>query len=178
MKYTPRNANSRDQESLLYDSLEPVAKGMGMALLELKVFRSKGRGGSLGNVQVRVTAYKTGIMGVDDCSRLHRAILPRLELAFPGSEVYLEVSSPGIGRLIKDGNELVHFIGRFIKCYRMEASGSGADGSGWIGGILSAVDEKGFTLETQDGEFRLPYEVVAKAKLDEALDLQNKATGG
>ena len=178
MKYTPRVANSRDIEAQAYHSLEPVARGLGMALLELTVFRSKGRGGSPGSVQVKVTAYKNGTMGVEDCSRLHRAILPRLELAFPGTDLYLEVSSPGIGRLIKDGNELVHFIGRGIKCYRTETPGGGADGSGWIGGILRGADEKGFILETQDGKILLPYEGVAKAKLDEALDIQKNGTGG
>jgi ribosome maturation factor RimP len=90
---------------------------------------------------------------------LHRAVLPRLELAFPGLDIYVEVSSPGIGRLIKDGNELVHFIGRSIKCYITETSG-------WIGGVLIYVDEKGFTIETEDGQVQLPYEAVAKAKLD------------
>ena len=172
MKYTPRKTDSRDPESQLYNSLEPVARGLGMALLELSVFQKKGR------VQIRVTAYKSGIMGVEDCSLLHRAILPRLELAFPGLEIYLEVSSPGIGRLIKDGNELIHFIGRGIKIYKTAALDGGADGSGWIGGVLYTVDEKGFTLETQDGKIFLPYEAIAKAKLDEALDIKNKATGG
>jgi ribosome maturation factor RimP len=157
-----------------------------MALLELSLFRGKGRKGAPGSVQVKVTVCKSGIMGIEDCSRLHRAILPRLELAFPGADLSLEVSSPGIGRLIKDGNELVHFIGRGIKCYRTEtAKGAGgsdgsidAGGSGWIGGILSTVDEKGFTLVTQDGKVQLPYENVAKAKLDEALDITMNATGG
>jgi ribosome maturation factor RimP len=117
-------------------------------------------------------------MGVNDCSRFHKAILPRLELAFPGKDLYLEVSSPGIGRLIKDGNELVHFIGRGIKCYRTDTPDGGVDGSGWIGGILCAVDEKGFSLETKEGKIQLPYEAVAKAKLDEALDIKNNAAGG
>ena len=174
MKYTLRTPDARDQQSLLYNSLEPVARGLGMALLELSLFQSKGRKGAPGGVQIKVTAYKNGTMGVEDCSRLHRAILPRLELAFPGADLSLEVSSPGIGRLIKDGNELLHFIGRGIKCYTT----NGAGGSGWIGGILSIVDEKGFTLVTQDGKVQLPYETVAKAKLDEALDIQKNATGG
>jgi ribosome maturation factor RimP len=176
MKYTPRASDP------VFDTLEPVAKGLGMVILELSVFRQKGRGGSLGSVQIRVTVYKAGEnMGVNDCSRFHKAILPRLELAFPGKELFVEVSSPGIGRLIKDGNEMVHFIGRGIKCYRAgqadvksgdiksageNSTAASADGSGWIGGILRSADEKGITLETGDGNIVLPYEVIAKAKLD------------
>ena len=177
MKYTPRITKpsaSKDPEAFLYDLLEPVARGLGMALLELSSFIPKRRKGAPGGVQVRVTAYKNGTMGVEDCSRLHKAIVPRLELAFPGLELYLEVSSPGIGRLIKDGNELAHYIGQGIKVYRnntpgggVDVPGRGSDGSGWIKGILSTVDEKGFTLETGEGTIALPYEAVAKAKLDE-----------
>jgi ribosome maturation factor RimP len=161
----------------IYDTLEPVARGLGMVILELSVFQHKGRGGNLGSVQVRAAVYKAGEnMGVDDCSRFHKAILPRLELAFPGKDLYLEVSSPGIGRLIKDGNEMVHFIGRNIKCYRakdadFQSAGDKSpaalsDGSGWIGGILRSADEKGITLETGDGIIALLYEAIAKAKLE------------
>jgi ribosome maturation factor RimP len=166
MNYTLR---ARDP---VFDTLKPVARGLGMSILEASVSRQKGRGGSSGSVQVRVTVYKAGNMGVDDCSRFHKAILPRLELAFPGNDLFIEVSSPGIGRLIKDGSEMAHFIGRSIKCYRAEHAGqkstdeNPADGSGWIGGILKSADEKGITLETGNGNIVLPFEVIAKAKLD------------
>ncbi|MCL2832879.1 MAG: ribosome assembly cofactor RimP [Treponema sp.] len=176
MKYTPRVTG--DEESVLLDSLEPVAKGLGMAVLELSLCRRKGRG-SAGSVQVKVTVYKDGNMGVDDCSRFHRAILPRLELAFNGQDLSVEVSSPGIGRLIKDGSEMAYFIGRNIRCYcSCGTAGSGGargpgeaaanqDGSGWTGGKLLAADEKGVTLETANGKIVLPYGIIAKAKLQE-----------
>ncbi|MDR0312991.1 MAG: ribosome assembly cofactor RimP [Treponema sp.] len=164
MKFTVRVTDA------IYDTLEPVARGLGMVMLELTVFQHKGRGGSSGSVQVRVAIYKAGEnIGVDDCSRFHKAILPRLELAYPGKDLYLEVSSPGIGRLIKDGNEMVHFIGRSIKCYTALNNATAlqnADGGGWIGGILCSADEKGITLETGDGIIALSYEVIAKAKLE------------
>jgi ribosome maturation factor RimP len=170
MKYTQRVTDA------IYDTLEPVAKGLGMVILELNKKKKKARGGSSGSVQVRVAIYRPEEnIGVDDCSRFHKAILPRLELAFPGKDLYLEVSSPGIGRLIKDGNEMVHFIGRNIKCYtafnnatalNTAAALNNADGGGWIGGILRSADEKGITLETGDGIIALPYEVIAKARLE------------
>ena len=163
MIYTPRR--NRDAESL-FDSLEPVARGMGMAILELSHIRRKGRGGEPGTVQVRVTIYKNGSIGVEDCSRFHRAVLPRLELAFPGSELDVEVSSPGIGRLIKDGSEMVHFIGRGVRCYCVDAQ---TDGSGWVSGTLVSADGKGIVLDTGKERIVLPYEKIAKAKLDEAL---------
>ena len=167
MLYTPRgNKPHEDQE--IYQSLEPVIRGMGMSLIELSVYRGKGRGANQGNVQVRVVVYKEGITGVEDCSRVHRGILPRLELAFPERDIYLEVSSPGIDRIIKDGSEFVHYIGRGVKCYR-------TDISDWTVGILCAVDEKGIVLRMEDKEtgltselpMEIPYEIIAKAKLAE-----------
>jgi len=178
MKYTPRNKNDRDEESVLLTSLEPVAKGLGLGILELSLSRHKGRGNSPAVVQLRITVIKDGNMGVDDCSRFHRAIMPRLDLAFPGIDLNVEVSSPGINRLIKDGNEMFHYTGRIIKCYRSaeavvadssddSLADSVADGSGWIEGKLLEADGKGVVLETANGKIVLPYEAIAKAKLSD-----------
>ena len=88
MLYTPRGSNPRDPDEALYQSLEPVIRGMEMALIELCVFRSKKRGGSrrsieakadpaggrtvdarlptgnFGSVQVKAVVYREGITGV------------------------------------------------------------------------------------------------------------------
>ena len=166
MLYTPGGNKPRDIDEDLYQSLEPVIRGMGMALIELSVYRGKGRGGNPGSAQVKVTVYKEGFTGVEDCSRVHRGIFPRLELAFPGKDIYLEVSSPGIDRVIKDGTEFVHFIGMGVKCYR-------TDISDWTAGVLRAADEKGIVLGVKDKEkalpseflIEIPFEIIAKAKL-------------
>jgi ribosome maturation factor RimP len=160
MKFTPRDAGSREPADLLFEVLEPLAKGLGMALIELSLSRHKGRGANPGSVQIRIAAYKPGVMGVNDCSRLHRALLPRLELEFSGLDLYLEVSSPGIDRLIKDGSEFVHYLGRGVKCYRLDISD-------WTGGILRSAGEKEIALEGENGIISIPYEIIAKARLDE-----------
>jgi ribosome maturation factor RimP len=155
MRFTPRVADP------LFDSAEEAARGSGLSLLEWSLSPHRG------SVQVRVTVCKAGpsgaggAVGVEDCSRLHRALLPRLELAFPGRELYLEVSSPGIDRVIKDGSEFPRHIGRGVSCYR-------ADTSAWTGGVLVAADERSLTLRGPGGEgdLRLELECIAKAKLD------------
>ncbi|MDR0497772.1 MAG: ribosome assembly cofactor RimP [Treponema sp.] len=152
---------SRDEKSRndgLIDSLEPVIRGMGVSLVELTVNHRKARGGNSGTVQVRAVIYRDSNTGLEDCSRVHRAILPRLELAFDGKDIYLEVSSPGINRIIKDGSEFAHYTGRCVRCYR-------TDISDWTAGTLAAVDESKIVLRTEDGEIELPYEVIAKARL-------------
>ena len=147
MRYTPRGADP------LYDSLEPVVRGLGFSLADLGCSRHKG------SVQIRAVVCGPGAVGVDDCSRVHRALIPRLELAFPGADLYVEVSSPGIDRLIKDGAEFAYYIGRGVSCYR-------TDISGWSGGVLESADETHVVLKEQDGMVSLPYEIIAKAKLN------------
>jgi ribosome maturation factor RimP len=160
MEFSPRDPGSREPADLLFEALSPLAKGLGMSLIELSLFRHKGRGAQAGAVQVKITAYKPGIMGVNDCSKLHRALLPRMELEFPGAELYMEVSSPGIDRLIKDGSEFVHYLGRGVKCYCRDISE-------WKSGILKSADEKEIVLEGEKGIISIPYENIAKAKLDD-----------
>jgi ribosome maturation factor RimP len=150
VRFTPREKDE------LFESLEKVARGFDLSLVELTVSPHRGR------TQVRLTVYKAGNMGIDDCSRLHRAALPRLELAFPGRDLYVEVSSPGIDRLIKDGSEFVHYTGRGVRCYR-------TDISDWSEGILVSSDEEKIVIREKEGETVLPYAVIAKAKLSGGL---------
>ena len=163
MQYTFGKTDIRDPEKLLFDSVEPVIRGLKMSLIELNVFHRKARGRNPGSVQVKATVYRKGITGLEDCSRAHRAILPRLELAYPAQEVYLEVSSPGIDRLIKDGGEFAHYIGCGIKCYR-------TDISDWSEGVLCAADEQEIILRGDNGEITLPLEIIAKARLSAAIN--------
>jgi ribosome maturation factor RimP len=137
--------------------LEPVIRGLGLELVELTVSRHRGA------VQVRAVVYKSGALGVDECSRAHHALLPRLELAFPGQDLYVEVSSPGIDRLIKDGAEFAHYMGRGIRCYR-------TDISDWSAGILEAAGEQGIVLRGKAGAMNISYEIITKAKLDSSLE--------
>ncbi|MDR0655283.1 MAG: ribosome assembly cofactor RimP [Treponema sp.] len=164
-------SRGKDDTSLL-ESIGPVVEGLGLDLIEVTVSRHRG------SVQIRVVVYRgAGIspssparfeekphpIGINDCSRVHHAVLPRLELAFPGQELYLEVSSPGIDRLIKDGSEFAHYGGRGIRCYR-------TDISDWSSGILLSSDEEGIVLWNREGELSIPYSLIAKAKLDYSLE--------
>jgi ribosome maturation factor RimP len=174
MRYTPKVADK------VFDSVEAVVNGLAMRLVELSVSQQKGC------VQVRavvyngspqmpgktaggVTAMGSGTdrddgrvdppaVSINDCARVHRAILPRLELAFPGKDIYIEVSSPGIERRIKDGAEFVYYIGRPVSCYRVDISD-------WTSGILESADDTHIVIKGKNGMISLSYDTIAKAKL-------------
>ena len=162
MKFTHRELNAKDPDGILFESLSPVVNGLGMSLLELSIFRSRGKGRHPGTVRIKAVVYKDGVIGVDDCSRIHQGIIPRLELAFPGQDINLEVSSPGIDRLIKDGSEFAFYTGKSIKCYC-------TDISDWRTGVLLAADEEKLVLREESGETVLNYETIAKARLNGAV---------
>ena len=139
------------------EPLQAVLKGLGFSLIELTVSRHRG------SVQIRAVIYNGKSIGVDDCSKAHRAITPGLELAFPQQDIYLEVSSPGIDRLIKDPAEFAHYTGRGVRCYR-------TDISDWTAGILESAGEKEIVIKTKEGVITLDFGIIAKAKLDAAQE--------
>ena len=160
MRYSTKADKPESAElSGLRDAVESKTRSLGMELVELGVFRGKGRGGKPGAAQMRIVVYRPGAMGVDDCARAHRAILPILEGAFPGSELSVEVSTPGISRRIRDGAELALYKGRGVRCWR-------TDISDWASGLLEEADEQGILLKGKEGTIRLDYAAIAKAMLD------------
>jgi len=155
MRQTVKNTENTEIASLR-QPLEEVLDGLGFKLIELVVSRHRG------SVQIRAVIYNGSAVSTNDCSRVHRAITPRLELAFGGSDIYLEVSSPGIDRLIKDSAEFAYYKGRGVRCYR-------TDISDWTAGILEDADENGIVLKTKEGAERLEFDIIAKAKLDDGF---------
>jgi ribosome maturation factor RimP len=144
----------RDTKALIQE-LEPVVGGLGFAIVELSLYR---RGRKADSAQVRLVINGPGNIGTGELSRIHRAVLPRLELALEGKEIYLELSSPGIDRLIKDGAEFRHYTGKTVKCWI-----TGADS--WVQGVLRGSEEDKILLETEEGIKKLDYKVIAKARL-------------
>ena len=155
MVYTAKDREKPEMVNLK-ESLNSVLKGLGYSLIELVVSNHRG------SVQVRViinrVEYESPAIGTNDCSKVHRVITPRLELAYPDRDIYLEVSSPGVDRLIKNGEEFHHYTNREVRCYR-------TDISDWTAGKLLAVDENGIVIKTNEEDVRLNYCIIAKARL-------------
>jgi ribosome maturation factor RimP len=158
MRYIAGEAGDDVEKTAVRRALEAVLDGLGLRLVELTVSRHRG------SAQVRAVIYNGSSIGTEDCSRAHRAITPRLELAFPGQDIYLEVSSPGINRLVRDGAEFACYINRGVRCYR-------TDISDWTAGILESAGENGIVLKTKEGVVKLDFEIIAKAKLDPSQEV-------
>lgn len=130
-----------------------------MSILEITISRHRG------SVQANLVVYKKEGVGVADCSRVHRAIEPRLSLAYPEQEIYIEVASPGIDRTLKNVSEFSVFTGRGVRCYR-------TDISDWTAGIVIETSENRLVLRNASGLVEIPYEAIAKAKLDYSQEVE------
>ena len=160
MQYKVREPGP-DTEALIRE-LEPVADGLGFSVVELALFRKKA-------ARIRLVVARKGDnsgegtypggIGTEELAMIHRTVLPRLELALEGRDLYLEVSSPGTDRLIKEGAEFRHFTGKPVKCWI-------TGGTDWERGILRGSDETKILLETAEGVREIKYDAMAKARLD------------
>ena len=154
MNYSPK------KDEPLFDVLNPIVQGLGMSIVDLSVSKQRG------TIQIRLTVTKSGVVSVGDCSKVHHAIVPRLELAFPEQELYIEVASPGIDRAIKDASEFQLYIGRGVRCYR-------TDISDWSAGIIERADDHHLVLRGAEGTVELSYDSIVKAKLDYSQEVED-----
>lgn len=147
----------------------PLVTGLGYVLVDLKVVPQNG--------SIKVTAVITkpagdsGAVGVNDCARVHRALLPRLEAVLDSQDIYMEVTSPGMERLIKNPAEFALFVGRYVRVWDSQITD-------WVAGKIISSDDQSITLELvgegvteesaqmQAGQVStIPYQRISKAKL-------------
>jgi len=152
------------QEKVMKE-VEPVVTGMGFGLVELTVSRQKGA------TRVGVIIHRPAGVGIEDCAEVSRLLFPRLETIEDLANVSLEVSSPGIERVIKNPREYPFFLGRGI---RLLAEGE----TEWIGGILEKADNGVLALRSEGRVMEFPMTSVRKARLDQKWDPPHSGAPG
>ena len=110
---------------------------------------------------LRVLVDTDGGIGIDDIKRISRAVSRRLDEADPMPGRYtLEVSSPGLERSLRTPDHFRCAVGENIKVKTMPT----LDGARRLNGTLLSADDGGFDLQTDEGQCRLRYEEVSKAR--------------
>src|SRR6185503_19232258 len=143
----------RDQ---LRELLAPVVAGVGYQLWELE-FTPRSGGGLL-----RLYIDSPGGITVDDCERVSRAVSDTLDSADPiPSQYTLEVSSPGLDRVLRTREHFERFAGERVKLEMMQP----IEGRKRFAGRLLGVGESEITLELESGRISLPIEDIHRARL-------------
>jgi ribosome maturation factor RimP len=143
--------------SKIEDVVHPVLQGHGLELVELD-WRRQGR-----RFVLRVFVDKPGGAGIEDCARLSREAGDVLEVSGLIPESYdLEVSSPGLDRLLRSDREFRWAWGKKVRCWLREPLGGHTE----VRGRLVDVAADHLTIQTEADRVEVPRHVLSKARLD------------
>lgn len=149
-------------EQLLETALDP----MGYELVDLE-YRREERGWV-----VRVFIDSENGVNLDDCVTVSRELGVLLEVEDPVPHAYnLEVSSPGMDRVLKKEKDFKRFCGQRIKVKTLQAidpDGQGHNRKTFVGQLKAFEDGcvKLEHLDGKDGEIAIEWTEVERANLD------------
>lgn len=113
-------------------------------------------------LQIMAERAADGLMALEDCEALSRAVSPALDAADPiAAEYDLEVSSPGIDRPLVRLEDFARFAGHEAK---LEASQM-IDGRRRFRGVLGPVEGGDVTLDLPEGRVAIPFAWLSDARL-------------
>ncbi len=151
---------------------DPVAEDLGYTIVRVRVMANKRN-----TVQIMAERKSDGLMGVDDCATLSRALSSELEVDDPLRDAYvLEVSSPGLDRPLTELRDFEYYAGYVA---RLELDRL-VEGRKRFRGVLAGVED-GCVDINLDGEREtasIPFDWISEAKLlvtDELIEAGQKA---
>lgn len=154
--------------SQLEQITQKIAEEQGCLLYDIE-FTGGGKGRTL-----RIYIDKENGVGIDDCTGVARALNLYLDTddIIPGGAYNLEVSSPGLERLLRKKWHFTKALGEKIDFRLTKPLGSlGVEEKRWqackhTDGLLVAADEEFATVEIAGGtQVKIPFEIFEKAKI-------------
>jgi ribosome maturation factor RimP len=136
---------------------EPVLNDLGFRLVRVRI-------SGLAGCTVQIMAERPdGVMTIEDCQMVSRALSPVLDVADPIDRAYrLEISSPGIDRPLVRRSDFERFAGHVVKVEMSIAR----DGRRRFRGDLLGREGEAARIRLEDGaELLLPIAEMADAKL-------------
>lgn len=143
---------------------ETVAKALAAQQVELVdlVIQHQGR-----KAVLQFFVDKVGGVTLDDCGELTNQIDAVLEMEqlIDGAYV-LEVSSPGVQRVLKKPEHFKRFVQERVKVVLKVP----LNGRGSFTGVIANADDNAFTLDDGTNQYRFEYANIKKANLDPVLE--------
>ncbi len=154
---SPMIPNTLGEE--IFQDAEPIVKGMGFELVELRAVRTKT------GAQVFAVVHRPQGVDHEACSEILKTLRPRIQMITESPSVRIEVSSPGMERVLKSRREFAIFRGRGISVLPR-------NGGDWVGGVVAETSEEGVELDTKGKRTFFSYEDIRKAKLDHTQEVR------
>ena len=120
-------------------------------------YNPRGRGSTL-----RVFIDSLAGISLDDCVTVSRQVSALLDVEDPIFEEYeLEVSSPGVDRRLFNKEQYSAFIGEQLHLLLRTSF----KGKRKHVGLLSEVLSNEMVLQVEDGEYRIPFDILEKVRV-------------
>ncbi len=159
-----KKKNIRGIASTVWELASPIAEELGYLIWDVEFVREGAEW------YLRITLDSENGISIDDCEKFHRAIDAPLDEADPIEQAYhLEVSSPGIERVIKYPWHFKAYEGGDI-CVKLYAPLPEAGNTKSLRGILTSYDEEEDILHLQIGESAVALPRAKAATVHAAFD--------
>ncbi|WP_051420533.1 ribosome maturation factor RimP [Helicobacter pametensis] len=135
----------------IQEKIEQYVKSCGCELYGVELLREN-------NQEIlRVSIYSPQGVSLDQCQEVSQLLSPFLDVEDPiSSEYVLEVSSPGVERVLKNPRHFLLSLGEEIEVKMMDKSK--------IQGKLLSSDEDSFVICGANGEQKIAYSQTKKVK--------------
>ena len=146
-------AGNKNIAETVFDFLLPVVNGLGFYLWDVEYVKE----GS--EWYLRVTIDSEDGITIDDCEVVHRAIDPIIDEHDPIENSYrLEVSSPGIERVLRTREHIEAFAGEEVEAKLFAA----IDGKKSLRGILGGIKDGVVTITVGENTYEIEHKKISR----------------
>lgn len=143
-------------QDVVYDMAVPVVESKGMELVGVEYVKEGG------NWYLRLYIDKDGGVDLDDCQAVSQQVSDLLDEKDPIPQAYfLEVSSPGIERVLQREKDFLRFEGEQINVHTYTP----VEGKKTLQGRLGPVNETTLILNREDRQMAIPRNAIAQVRL-------------
>ena len=153
------------KQDKLTELLAPVVEDLGYIFwgIEYQVRKA--------DALLRVYIYHENGISVDDCATVSHEVSGILDVEEPITMAYiLEVSSPGMDRILFSASQFEEFIGSYVKIKLNQM----VDGRRKIKGQILSVANQNITIKTEDEEVTIEFDKIMRARINPDLNGVNK----
>jgi ribosome maturation factor RimP len=144
------------RDEVIRNIVEPVVAALGYQLWGIE-YLGQGRHSLL-----RIYIDKEGGINIDDCAEASRQVSAILDVEDPiSSEYTLEVSSPGLDRMLFTLDQFKAYAGSQVK---LRLTGN-FEGRRNFNGVIKSVVDSSIVLMAGEDEFVFPFEMIEKANV-------------
>ncbi len=162
--------NGDSAVSQIWEIAAPLVADEGLEIVDIE-FRSEGKVGWV----LRVYLDKDGGPNIDDLTRVSRQLSDLLDVREVVQRSYtLEVSTPGINRLLKRPEHFDRFVGKRIRLRTREL----IEGRRSFLGLLKGTTQDGIVIFQEGMDVYIPHSLIEKANYEHDWSREEKQKKG